>query len=73
MQKLVTIYLDREGYRLRGQKSPAQSHGEVQEHLEDYLSAGWEIKLMTSAGGAGVDGATTKLGCGWIAVVLEKP
>lgn len=73
MQKLVTIDLDCESYRLRGQKSPDQSHGEVQEQLEDYLSTGWEIKLMTSAGGAGIEGVATKLGCGWIAVVLEKP
>ena len=72
MQKLVTIYLDREGYRVRGQRSPSESYGMVQEHLEDYLAAGWEIKLITCAGGAGADGAAVKLGCAWIAVVLEK-
>ncbi|KAM3097597.1 hypothetical protein ACKFKF_19420 [Phormidesmis sp. 146-12] len=77
MQKLVTIYLDREGYR-RGKESPSESHGVVEEHLGDFLAAGWQIKLIT-AGGGGVAsgggigaGGVTGLGCCWVVVVLEK-
>jgi hypothetical protein len=66
MQKLVTIYLDRESYRIPGQRSPEQSHGSMQEHLENYLAEGWSITSIAGAGGG------TKAGCGWIVVVLEK-
>ena|GEM_PF-622824 len=69
-QALITIYLDREGYRITGKRSPEQSHGTVQEHLQDYLTDGWEIKAITGAGGGGTNVAS--IGCGWIAVVLEK-
>ncbi|KAM3100818.1 hypothetical protein ACKFKG_00330 [Phormidesmis sp. 146-35] len=72
MQKLVTIYLDREGYRIPGKRSPEQSHGTVQEHLEDYLAAGWEIKSITGAGGGGAGDSVNPHGSGWIAVLLEK-
>lgn len=72
MQKLVTIYLDREGYRIRGERSPEQSHGIVEEHLEDYLAAGWEIKSIAGAGGGGTE-SVGGLGCGWVVVLLEKP
>ena len=44
MEKVLTIYLDREGYRVRGQRSPQQSHGVVQEHLAEYMKKGWRVK-----------------------------
>lgn len=75
MQKLVTIYLDREGYRTPGKRSPEQSHGTVQEHLEKYLDAGWEIKEITGTGGGGGGTASVggiAVGCGWVVVLLEK-
>lgn len=71
MQKLVTIYLDREGYRMSGRRSPSQSHGTVQEHLENYLAEGWSIKSIAGAGGGGA--GSTEVGCGWVVVLLEKP
>lgn len=67
MQKLVTIYLDQEGYRIQGQRGLAQSHGIVQEHLDKYLDMGWEVKAITGAGGGGAN-----TGCGWVVVLLEK-
>ena len=76
MQKLVTIYLDREGYRISGRRSPSQSHGIVQEHLENYVAEGWSIKSIAGAGGGGAGGggaASAELGCGWVVVLLEKP
>jgi hypothetical protein len=63
MQKLVTIYLDRASYKITGRRSPEQSHGVVQEHLESYLAEGWSIKLIAGAGG---------MVSGWVVVVLEK-
>lgn len=72
MQKLVTIYLDREGYRIPGKRSPEQSHGVVAEHLDNYLSQGWLIKSIVGAGGGGGD-TVAGFGCGWLAVLLEKP
>ncbi|MEM9818419.1 MAG: hypothetical protein AAF827_18700 [Cyanobacteria bacterium P01_D01_bin.6] len=71
MQKLVTIYLEREGYRLSGKRSPEQSHGVVQEHLQEYLDAGWTVTSMSGAGGGG-GGAGNIGGCGWALVLLEK-
>ena len=44
MEKVLTIYLDREGYRVTGQRSPDQSHGVVQEHLTEYMKQGWRVK-----------------------------
>jgi hypothetical protein len=74
MQKLVTIYLDREGYRIRGERSPEQSHGIVEEHLEDYFTAGWEIKSIAGGGAGGGIGSTSAIiGCSWVVVLLEKP
>lgn len=67
MQKLVTIYLDREGYRIPGKRSPSQSHGVVQEYLENYLPEGWSIKLIAGAGGGGGGAGSTmthEAGCG---------
>jgi hypothetical protein len=71
MQKLVTIYLDREGYWIPGQRSPTQSHGIVQEHLDKYLDMAWEVKAITGAGGSG-SGDSFPMGCGWVVVLLEK-
>jgi hypothetical protein len=75
MQKLITIYLDREGYRIRGERSPGQGHGIVQEHLENYLAEGWSIRSIAGTGGAGAgtSAGTTEVGCGWVIVILEKP
>jgi hypothetical protein len=70
MQKLVSIYLDREGYRITGKRSPEQSHGVVEEHLQHYLNDGWEVKAITGAGGGGTHVAS--IGCGWAIVLLEK-
>jgi len=42
MQKLVTIYLDREGYR-SGRRGSSESHGVVQEHLGDFIAAGGKL------------------------------
>jgi hypothetical protein len=69
-EKVLTIYLDREGYRVTGKRSPAQSHGVVQEHLEEYLKQGWKVKMITGAGGAGAGAG--EIGCGWVVVVLER-
>jgi hypothetical protein len=70
MEKVLTIYLDREGYRVKGQRSPDQSHGTVQEHLQQYLSDGWTVKMITGAGGAGT--SVGAVGCGWVVVVLQR-
>ncbi len=44
MQKLVTIYLDNTAYgKPRSPSSYAEKHGYVEEHLQEYLSAGWEV------------------------------
>jgi hypothetical protein len=72
MQKLVTIYLDRASYRTVGKKSPAESHGLVEEHLESYLTDGWNIRSIAGAGGGGGGGASSNFGCGWVVVWLEK-
>lgn len=71
-QKLVTIYLNEEGYRVSGKRSPDQSHGFVEEHLENYFNAGWVVKAITGAGGAGEASSGAYGGCGWVIVLLEK-
>ncbi len=71
MEKVLTIYLDREGYRIKGTRAPDQSHGVVQEHLDEYMKTGWRVKMITGAGGAG-SGNVAGAGCGWVVVVLEK-
>lgn len=68
MQKLVTIYLDNTTYGTP--KSPSaysEKHGFVEEHLQEYLADGWQVRSMFGFGGA--DGYCTR---GWVAVVLEK-
>ena len=67
MQKLITVYLrDNVG------NSPT-SHGSVQEHLDDYLKEGWEVKNMVPVGSVacGGDTSTTKV-AGWLSILLEK-
>ena len=58
MQKLVTIYLN----------AVKIKHGTVEEHLSEYLTAGWRIVSVAAAGGAGGFESTSA----WVAVVLEK-
>ena len=70
MQKLVTIYLDNSAY---GQGKMiltnfADMHGKVEEHLANYLSDGWSIKMLEGFGGNS-DGLAVR---GWIAAVLER-
>ena len=65
MQKLITIYLNNENFRIQEKTPFDQSHGFVEQYLDDYLSNGWEIKLINSIGGS-KDFA-------WIIVLLEKP
>lgn len=79
MQKLVTIYLDRENYRTM-RREPSESHGVVEEHLKDFIAAGWRIKSITAGGGGGIAsggglgaGGIAGLGCCWVIVLLEKP
>jgi len=73
MQKLITIYLDREGYRIQKKRSTLQSHGVVQEYLQNYLAEGWSIKSIAEAGdGGGGSTMTHEAGCGWVVVVLEE-
>jgi len=69
MQKLVTIYLDNMSYKPEGIFAGVSSqHGKVEEHLAEYLTAGWTIQSINSFGGSG-DSAYAR---GWIAVVLEN-
>ena len=58
IQKLVTIFLcaSREGDM------------DVKEHLNDYLTQGWQIKSVMSVGVSGSEDSSSA----WIAVVLEK-
>lgn len=68
MQKLVTIYLDNVAYEGATMfKGYANKHGQVEEHLQQYLDDGWWVVSTSALGGA--DGITAR---GWIAVVLEK-
>ena len=58
-QKLVTVALTGCDY-----------HGQVLEHLDNYLSQGWRVVSVTPPGGAG-GGKAEEFG-GWIVVVLER-
>ena len=69
-QKLVSIYLNSEGYRVRGQRAPEQCHGAVQEHLSEYLKGGWKIVSISVA--AGATGDVGNRASGWVFVLLEK-
>ena len=62
MQKLVTVLLQ------DGSKSESR-HGQVEEHLDDYLSQGWRVVSVTSVGQTGGQSHGVR---GWMVVVLEK-
>ena len=68
MQKLVTIYLDNAAYgspKVSG--CYASKHAQVEEHLQEYLTQGWQVRSLHGIGGS------SGLCCqGWFAVVLEK-
>ena len=68
MQKLVTIYLDNTAYgspKVTG--CYADKHAFVEEHLQEYLTKGWQVRSLFGLGGS------SGLCCqGWVAVVLEK-
>jgi hypothetical protein len=69
-QKLVTIYLDNIAYA-KGKTlvgSFADKQGLVEEHLAQYLRAGWQIKQIHGFGGNS-DSLAVR---GWIVVLLEK-
>lgn len=69
-QKLLTIYLDNSAYA-RGKMvvgTFADKHGLVEEHLGEFLQAGWQIKQIHSFGGTN-DGLALR---GWLTVVLER-
>lgn len=70
MQKLVTIYLDNANYS-KGKiiSDPGKSHLLVEEHLTEYLAAGWRISSMTGFGGGSESMTAVR---GWLGVVLEK-
>ena len=72
MQKLITIYLNDEGYRIREGELFYQSHGFVEEYLGDYICNGWEIKLVTSVGGVTIGNDCVAVASGWLVVLLEK-
>ena len=64
MQNLVTLSFA----VFHGWGGEKTTHGEVQEHLAEYLSDGWRVASMMSVGSTG-DVAVT---AGWPAVVMEK-
>lgn len=68
-QKLVTIYLDSLAYHGSGifNTELAKKHRTIEEHLTEYLEAGWKI-INTSSFGGNSDGTTVR---GWIIVTLE--
>jgi hypothetical protein len=70
-KKLVSIYLNSEGYRIRGKKAPDQCHGIVQEHLTEYLQDRWKVATLSAGTGASGDSCSTT--SGWVFfVLLEK-
>jgi len=70
MQKLVTIYLDNGAYKRDHMivTSYSDLHGQVEEHLGEYLKDGWTIQSVTGFGGNS-EALTVR---GWLAVVLQK-
>ena len=68
VQKLVTIYLDNAAYgspKVTG--CYAGKHAHIEEHLQEYLTQGWQVRSLYGLGGS------SGLCCqGWFAVVLEK-
>ncbi|MGN6387296.1 MAG: hypothetical protein ACTHMT_13760 [Verrucomicrobiota bacterium] len=69
-QKLLTIYLDNSAYA-RGKMvvgTFADKHGLVEEHLGEFLQAGWRIKQIHGFGGT-TEGLILR---GWLTVLLER-
>jgi hypothetical protein len=69
-QKLLTIYLDNVAYA-KGKTlvgSFADKHGLVEEHLTQFLRAGWQIKQIHGFGGNS-DSLAVR---GWVLVLLER-
>ena len=69
-QKLVTIYLENFAYA-KGKTlvgSFADKHGFVEEHLSQFLKAGWQVKQIHGFGGNS-DSLAVR---GWIVVLLER-
>jgi hypothetical protein len=64
MQKLVTVAL----YASHTLGGPKLAHGEVQDHLAEYLTGGWRVVSITAVGSPGGAAATA----GWMAVLLER-
>ena len=62
MQKLVTVLL-------HDNSRDQSQHGEVEEHLKEYLSEGWRILSVTPVGHTGGQSRGTRA---WLAVVLER-
>ena len=58
MQKLVTVRLE-----APAMLDPSKRHGELEEHLQQYLEDGWTIRSVSGLG--------AYYG-GWIIVSLEK-
>ena len=53
MQKLVTIYLDNTAYgnpKVTG--CYADKHAYVEEHLQEYLTEGWQVRSLYGLGGS---------------------
>jgi hypothetical protein len=68
MQKLVTIYLDNAAYgKPKVDGCYGERHGDVEEHLQNYLAEGWRIEKLFGFGGADSPAAQ-----GWVVVTLEK-
>ena len=68
MQKLVTIHLTNYAYA-KGElkRKGEETHGFVEEHLQEYLNDGWVINSVT-----GLGGGTEYTVSGWVIVLLEK-
>jgi hypothetical protein len=70
-QKLVTVYLDNTAYMTGGifaSNGLTEKHGSVEEHLAQYLQAGWRIVQLHGFGG-NAEGLAAR---GWLSVLLEK-
>lgn len=75
MQKLVTVFLSIHGSynNTKGRNKQKKAHGLVEEHLIDYLQAGWQVKQMTAVGGGGRGEGYADFVGGWVVVLLEHP
>jgi hypothetical protein len=62
MQKLLTVLL-------HDNTRDASPHGEVEEHLREYLEKGWRVVNLTPVGHTGGQSRGIRA---WLAVVLER-